>query len=276
LSESTLVALTAIPEAGYVFDKWTGGPCDGSEENICAFLMDQNYSIGADFKIPSYSVTILNVGDGIGRAFSSPYFIDCTAFDPNSICTYEFLSGTELTIFANSSGGSNYFGLSSNQVGNTESNSLSFRVTENIVISAQYLAINYYNFNFIKSGANAARFFTIPDGINCGVTCTNAVTSFPENINVTLDVEMAPNRQILYYTSSRPITYKYVAGSGIVISGNPTFNTGEFFTFDETFIVTNPDLGTPYVQDDIRSIIISYKDVSVKMTDDITITSIMI
>ena len=276
LSDSTLVALTAIPEGGYVFDKWVGGPCDGSSESICTFLIDQNYSIAANFKIPSYSVTILNISNGVGRAFSSPYFIDCTAFDPNSVCTYEFLSGTELTIFANSSGGSNYMGLSSDQVGNTTSNSLSFRITENIVISAEYLAINYYNFNFIKSGVNAARFFTTPAGINCGITCTNAVTSFLENINVTLDSEIAPNRQILYYTSSRPITYNYIAGSGIVISGDATFNTGEFFTFDETFIIANQNLGTPYIQDDIRSVSISYKDVNVKMTDDVTITSIMI
>jgi hypothetical protein len=276
LSDSTLVGLTAIPEAGYVFDKWIGGPCDGSTENTCAFLIDQNYSILANFKIPSYSVTIVNVGDGVGRAFSAPYAIDCTAFASNSICTFEFLSGTPVTIFANSSAGSNYFGLSSNQVGNTTSNSLSFRVTENIVISAQYIGINYYNFNFNKTGAVGARFFTIPAGIDCGITCTNATTSFLESINVTLDANLAPNRQILYYTSSRPITYKYVAGNGIIISGDATFDTGQFFTFDETINISNLDLGAPYAQDDNRSIIVSYKDVNIKMTGDINVTSIMI
>ena len=276
LSENTLIGLTAIPEAGYVFDKWIGGPCDGSNENICAFFIDQNYSIAANFKIPSYSVTILNVGNGVGRAFSTPYAIDCVPFDSNSVCNFEFLSGSLITISANSSAGSNYFGLSSDQIGSTTSNSLSFIITENVVISAQYIGINYYNFNLIKSGVNGARFFTTPNGINCGITCTNALTSFLENTTVKLDVEMAPNRQIIYYTSSRPITYKYVNNGGFIIVGTPTFNTGEFFTFDETINVTNAEEGAPYAQGDDRSIIVSYKDVDIKMTDDITITSIMI
>lgn len=274
LSDSTLVGLTAIPDVGYVFEQWVGGPCDGSTENICAFVIDQDYSISAKFKIPSYSVTIINVGDGVGRAYSSPYAIDCTSLASNSICTFEFLSGTPLTIYANSSAGSNYFGLSSNQVGNTTSNTLCFIVSENIVISAQYVAINYYDFNLIKSGVNGARLFTIPAGINCGINCTNAVTSFVENITVTLDAEIAANRQILYYTSTRPITYKYVAGNGIIITGDATFNTGEFFTFDSSIVVGNASEGVPYAQNN-GGIIITYKDVSVKMTDDITITSIM-
>ena len=87
---------------------------------------------------------------------------------------------------------------------------------------------------------------------------------------------MAPNRQIIYYTSSRPITYKYVNNGGFIIVGTPTFNTGEFFTFDETINVTNAEEGAPYAQGDDRSIIVSYTDVDIKMTDDITITSIMI
>lgn len=276
LSDNTLVGLTAIPEVGYVFDKWVGGPCDGSTESTCAFLIDQNYSISANFKIPSYSVTIVNVGDGVGRSYSIPYGIDCTSFANNSICTFEFLSGTPITIFANSSGGSNYSGLSSNQVGQTTSNSLSFIISENVVISAQYIAINYYNFNFNKTGAIEGRFFTIPAGIDCGVTCTNSTTSFLENISVKLDSTLAPNRQIIYYTSSRPVTYKYVAGNGIQIFGDDTFNTGEFFTFDETINVSDFDSGVPYAQDDGRSIIVSYKDIDIKMTGDINVTSIMI
>jgi hypothetical protein len=276
LSDNTFVALTAIPDVGYIFDKWIGGPCDGSTENICAFLMDRDYSIAANFKIPSYSVTIVNIGDGLGRAYSVPYAIDCTPNIINSVCTYEFLSGTSITIFANNSAGSNYFGMSSYQVGNTTSNSLSFRVTENIVISAQYVGINYYNFALRKTGVNAARFFTIPSGINCATNCTNALTSFLENITVTLDAEIAPNRQILYYTTSRPVIYDYAAGDGIIITGNIIFETGQTFTFDETLLVTNPSDGTPYAQNDNRSIIIRYKEINVKMTDVINITSTMI
>jgi hypothetical protein len=280
LSDNVFVALTAVPAAGYVFDKWVGGPCDGSSENICAFLMDQEYSIIANFKIPSYTVTIINVGDGVGRTYSEPFGIDCTPYVPSITCSYEFLSGTLVTIFANSSAGSDYFGMSSYQVGNTTSNSLSFKITENIVISAQYVGMVYYNFNFNKSGAgaNQSRFFTIPMGINCGTNCTNTVSSFLESTTVTLDAEIATNRQILYYTSTRPIKYKYVAGDGISINGNDdeSFNTGEFFIFDESVLVTNKSEGVPYVQDNNRSIIVSYKEVTVNMTDDITVTSIMI
>jgi hypothetical protein len=259
-----------------MFDKWVGGPCDGSTENVCIFLMEQAYSVVANFKIPSYTVTIVNVGDGLGRAYSNPLGIDCISYNSNSICSYEFLSGTPITIYANSSGGSTYFGLSSYQIGNTTSNSLSFRLTENVVISANYLAQVYRNFTLNKTGPNGARFFTIPSGISCGITCTNAVTSFLENTTITLDVELAPNKQILYYNSTRPIKYKYVAADGINLVGDGILNTGEFFTIDGSLVITDSNQGVPYAQNDNKSLTITYKDVEVNMTSDITITSIMI
>lgn len=276
LSNGTLVSLTAVPNTGYMFDKWVGGPCDQSTENVCAFLMDQAYSIVANFKIPSYNVTVVNVGNGLGRAYSDPLGIDCVPYNSNSVCSYEFLSGTPITIYANSSAGSNYFGLSSYQVGNTTSNSISFRLTENVVISANYEGQVYYNFTLNKTGPNAARFFTTPVGINCGTSCTNAVTSFLQNITVKLDMEIAPNRQLLYYNSSRPIRYTYIAGNGINLAGDGILNSGEFFTIDGSLVITDSSEGVPYVQADNKSLIITYKDVEVDMTGDITITSIMI
>jgi hypothetical protein len=277
LSEETFVGLTAIPEPGYVFDKWVGGPCDGFSENTCFFVIDQDYSISANFKIPSYTVSIINVGDGVGRAYSTPYAIDCTAYQANTVCSYEFLSGTQVTIFANSSAGSNYFGLSSNQVGNTTSNSLTFIVSENTVISAQYFGIVYYNFNLVKTGVNGARFFTNPTGIDCGITCTNAVTSFLENSVVTLDANIAFGRQILYYDTSRPVTYQYAAGDGILLTENGILKTGEFITFtDNSFIVENFSEGVPYIQSSDKSLIVSYREIKVDMVGNITITSNMI
>jgi hypothetical protein len=268
--------LTAVPNTGYVFDKWVGGPCNESTENVCIFSIDQTYSIVANFKIPSYTVTIINVGDGAGRTYSDPIGIDCIPNKSSSICSYEFLSGTLVTIYADSSAGSNYFGLSSYQVGNTVSNSLSFILSENVVISANYVGEVYYNFTLEKTGPNVARFFTLPFGINCGTSCTNAVTSFLENTTIILDVEITPNRQLLYYNSTRPVRYRYVAGDGIDLTGDGIMNSGEFFTFDGSFVVTNNNEGVPYVQDDNNSLIIAYKDVEVDMTGDITINPIIV
>jgi hypothetical protein len=46
------VALTAYPNTGWVFDKWSGGPCDGQTTTSCAFTMpqDSNTDIVAAFK----------------------------------------------------------------------------------------------------------------------------------------------------------------------------------------------------------------------------------
>lgn len=277
LSENTLVSLTAIPEVGYVFDKWIGGPCDGSSDNVCIFEINKDESIIANFKIPSYTVKIINVGDGIGRTYSEPYGIDCIPFKSDSVCSYEFLSGTQVTVYAYNSAGSNYFGLSSNQIGNTESNSLSFIISENVVISANYEGIVYYDLSLNKNGINAGQFFTEPQGINCSVNCTNALNTFLENSRVVLNVNLAPNRQVIYYETSRPVIYNYVAGNGISIVGNTTLRSQEFFEFlDDSFIVNNASNGVPYVQGDDKSLIIDYRDIIIDMTDNININSFMI
>jgi hypothetical protein len=277
LSENTLVSITATPESGFIFDKWTGGPCDGSNNNVCTFVINQDYSIIANFKIPTYFVTIVNVGNGVGRSYSSPNGIDCTPNSTNSICTYEFVSGSNITIFANSSAGSNYLGLSSYQIGNTTSNSITFNLTGNVVLSAYYVAINYYNLRFFKGGINVGDFFTIPESFRCGINCTNSLSSFVENSQVRLDGNIAPNRQIYYYDSTRPITYRYVAGNGVNLTGDGILISGEFFTFsDNSFVITNVSMGTPYAQGNDGSVSIKYQEVDITMSNNISVTAYMI
>jgi quercetin dioxygenase-like cupin family protein len=46
------VTLTATPNSGWAFDKWSGGPCDGQTTSTCTFTMptDSNTDIIAAFK----------------------------------------------------------------------------------------------------------------------------------------------------------------------------------------------------------------------------------
>ena len=73
LDPSTVVTLTATPDAGQVFNGWTG--CDSTSGSTCTVTMDKAKEVTASFSGPSYGYLAVDV-QGEGKVVSTPAAID--------------------------------------------------------------------------------------------------------------------------------------------------------------------------------------------------------
>jgi hypothetical protein len=97
--------LTATPQSsGYVFTRWTGGPCLNSTNSVCEFTVTTSTTASAEFMTVQY-VNMLFDGNGSGRVTSVPAGVDCT-----SNCFGGFAYGTTITLTAAASAGSSFDG----------------------------------------------------------------------------------------------------------------------------------------------------------------------
>jgi uncharacterized repeat protein (TIGR02543 family) len=82
--EGAVVSIIATPNAGYVFDHWSGA-CTGT--GACQVTMDDDKSVTATFTQDEYTLTVNVVGNG------------AVTLDPNQ-ATYHYGDGVELTATA--------------------------------------------------------------------------------------------------------------------------------------------------------------------------------
>ncbi len=100
-NDGTTVVLTATPQAGSLFDGWSGA-CTG--KGTCTVSMTQARSVTANFSA-EYSIEVIIFGDGDGRVTSSPPGVDCV-----SICYVSFPAGASVTLTAHPAIGSSFSG----------------------------------------------------------------------------------------------------------------------------------------------------------------------
>jgi hypothetical protein len=93
------VMLRAEAVVGSAFVKWTGD-CSGTSANVSLDITSQDKTCHAEFE-PLYWLTVTKAGNGSGRITSSPAGIDC-----GSVCSYQFLAGTQVTLTADPDPGS--------------------------------------------------------------------------------------------------------------------------------------------------------------------------
>ena len=88
-SETSKVKLTAAPEAGSKFVKWSGEACDGSTASVCEVTMPSGeLKVEAEFaEVVTVPLTVVKTGNG--KVTSSPVGIECGAK-----CSEEFEPGT--------------------------------------------------------------------------------------------------------------------------------------------------------------------------------------
>ena len=92
---ATVVTLTAIPAAGYVFSGWAGA-CSGT--GACNVTMDPAQSVTANFSVQSFLLSVTNGGNG--AVASNPAGINCP-----STCGAGYASGTPVTLTATPNAG---------------------------------------------------------------------------------------------------------------------------------------------------------------------------
>lgn len=100
----TPLVVTATPQNGYAFTRWTGGPCIGSSDPVCAFVVQQSLSLGVEF-MTEQNLGVLFDGIGAGRVTSEPIGVDCTGN-----CFVRFATGTTVTLTATAAPGSVFAG----------------------------------------------------------------------------------------------------------------------------------------------------------------------
>jgi hypothetical protein len=106
----TNVTLTAIPDSGSAFGGWSGDVTCSCSTIIV--IMDSNKSVTATFNA-LYTLTVTKSGAGTGTVTSNPAGIDC-----GTTCSYQFTSGTNVTLTATPDSGSAFGKWSGDAVGN--------------------------------------------------------------------------------------------------------------------------------------------------------------
>jgi hypothetical protein len=286
LSENTYVSMTAIPyNERYYFKEWLSGPCKNSNNSICEFSLEDNTNAIAYFELIRYTVTLIVSGGGLYTIQSNPLGIACdsTGIISDPICEYSFLSGTTITLSASDLIGSDFATFSSYDVPSVHSNTISFYLTGNVTLTAINIPYDRYTLSLYKYGNNKVIFETNPTSyLYSDLSSTYSEAMFPNGTNVKfVETYSTNNSKILYYKTSIPISNRYIAGNGIVMSSpHIDITTGEndkFILVNESLIINDSSLGAPYAESELEGdssgILINYTSFSNIMTESIEVSA---
>jgi uncharacterized repeat protein (TIGR02543 family) len=167
----TNVTLTATPDSGSAFGGWSGN-VTGSSSTII-ITIDSNKSVISTFNT-LYTLTVIKSGTGAGTITSSPDGIDCGA-----TCSYQFVSGTSVTLTATPDSSSVFSGWSGDVT--CSCSTIIVTMDSNKSVTTTFNAL--YLLTVTKSGAGTGTVTSFPSGIDCGSTCSY---QFVSGTNVTL------------------------------------------------------------------------------------------
>jgi hypothetical protein len=144
------VTLTATPDASSTFSGWVGG-ITGSGSTVTV-TMNSNAVVEAIFNA-LYTLTIVKQGNGNGTVISSPAGINCGA-----TCTYQFVSGTSVTLTATPNSVSSFNSWS----GDFSGNSTTFTITMNSNKTV-YATFNINEAGYFAGGSNGSIYYSYID-----------------------------------------------------------------------------------------------------------------
>jgi uncharacterized repeat protein (TIGR02543 family) len=176
----TSVTLTATPDSSSVFGGWSGD-ATGTNSTV-TITMNSNKNVTATFNA-LYTLTLTKSGTGTGTVISSPSGINC-----GSTCSYQFVSGTNVTLTATSDSGSVFGGWYGDATGTNTATIVTMNSNKNVTATFNAL----YTLTVTKSGDGSGTVSSSPSGINCGATCsyqfvsgTNVIlTATPDTLSV--------------------------------------------------------------------------------------------
>jgi hypothetical protein len=206
----TNVTLTATPDSGSVFGGWSGDVTDSSSTIIVT--MDSNKSVTATFNI-LYTLTVTRSGTGTGTVISSPSGINC-----GSTCSYQFASGTNVTLTAISDSGSLFGGWSGDII--CSCSTIIVTMDSNKSVTSTFNLS--YTLTVTKSGPGTGIVTSSPSGINCGATCSyQFVSGTSVTLTATTDSGSIFDRWSGDVTGTNPIIIIIMNSDKIIIA---TFN----------------------------------------------------
>jgi len=170
----TQVVLTASPEPGNRFLRWSGGPCDGRTKATCQFTLAADKRTTALFRGVT-GVQVLKAGNGAGT-------VTGTGFACGADCFEEVFTGKKRTLTPAAATGSRFLGWSGNACDGQASGDCSFTavginqsITATFELQSQQLTVAD------RPNGRVVNLPPLPDGtIDCGngnAVCT-AVLDF--------------------------------------------------------------------------------------------------
>lgn len=149
------VVLSARPDAGFYFVGWSGA-CKGA--GTCEITMNRPTEVTANFSKNTFQVS--KSGGGGGTVRSTPAGILC-----GTECSYDFASGTQITLSATPSTGSVFQGFSGACTGPT----CTLTLEGPAQVEARFVPV--YRVAVGKGGAGGGTVISDPAGIDCGASC---------------------------------------------------------------------------------------------------------
>lgn len=170
----TSVELTAIPDTDAEFQAW-GDACSGSDLS-CQLTLNTSTTASADF-LGMRDLNIKFSGGGSGSVISEDGIISC-----ERNCTHQYRQGTEVTVSATARFGSRLIGWKSICSG---ANACTFTVEDDTEIELE-VVYDDFEVSVTKAGGGSGRIVSVPEGIDCGGTCT-ATVSYLSRISLTAE-----------------------------------------------------------------------------------------
>ena len=174
----TQVILTATPGAGSFFSGWSGGVCSGTDP--CTVTMDLAKTVNAEFTLDQFTLTVNDIGDGLGAVTSWPTGIDCGAD-----CTEDYDYNTAVTLTASVGTESTFSGWSGGGCSGTGDCPVTMDSAK--TVNAEF-TLNRYQLSVTKSGKGSGVVTAGSGGIDCGGVCQD---SYAYNSPVTLSAASA-------------------------------------------------------------------------------------
>jgi uncharacterized protein (DUF2141 family) len=125
-------------------------------------------------KMSYYTLTIVKSGTGSGTVTSNPTGINC-----GTTCTYQFASGSSVTLTATPDASSIFSGWLGGATGS--GSTVTITMNSDIIVEAVFNTL--YTLTVVKQGNGDGTITSSPAGINCGSTCSY---QFVSGTNVTL------------------------------------------------------------------------------------------
>jgi hypothetical protein len=143
--------------------------------------MSQARSVEATFGVRQYRLTLTKAGGGSGTVTSSPSGISC---GPNcSQDTYDYNAGTEVTLSADPSSGSNFGGWSGG--GCSGNGTCTVTMSQARTVTATF-NLGQYRLTVRKAGNGSGYVTSTPAGISCGPNCLQDTYDYDAGTEVTL------------------------------------------------------------------------------------------
>ncbi|HMC67892.1 MAG TPA: hypothetical protein VKJ07_01950, partial [Mycobacteriales bacterium] len=163
-ANGTVVTLSAVPSAGWIFSGWSGEGCSGT--GACQVTMSQARSVTATFTEQTYALA-LSVG-GNGTVAANVGTISCG--NGNTFCSDTYGAGTSVTLTATPGTGQSFTGWS----GDCSGASLACTVTMSQArsVTATFSGVATYPLSVGTGGAGTGTVTSNVGGINCGATCS--------------------------------------------------------------------------------------------------------